>query len=668
MHIESRLAKVLKVLAGVLAGMLIVVVASAFYLYHLSRELPDISNDPWEEATAQTSRVYAANGALLVEWHGEEDRTIVPLDQIPRMLQDAVVAVEDERFYTHDGVDTKAIARALRANAEEGQVAQGGSTITQQLVKIMFTDGERTLGRKIREALMAYELEAETDKDDVLEAYLNTVYFGHGSYGVESAARRYFGATVSSLDLAQSATLAAVIKSPARYSPIDAPAEAVERRNLVLSKMREQGFISAEEERAARAQELKLVAPSDAPELAPYFVEYVKQELIETLGADAVYQGGLKVYTTLDPGLQKAAEAACSSALGNPQDPEYALVALDRRTGDIVAMVGGRDFAQNQFNLAVQGRRQPGSAFKPFVLVRALEEGVSPDQVFDATPYSVEVKDGTWNVRNYENSQTAERLTLRAATNWSVNCVYARLIMQVGPEDVVEAAHRMGITSEIEPNPAIALGGLERGVSPLEMASAYGTIANAGLRVEPTGIARVTDEAGEVIWEPERESERAIDELVAVQASLMLHDVVETGTGTAARLPGVWAAGKTGTTQSYRDAWFTGYAENLTCGVWVGYREGQVDMTNVHGIRVTGGSFPAQIWRSFMQEALARGRTPLTPGAESKAAGANAQQPAPSVKVMICPDSMMLATKLCPAPIEIYLDPALVPEGACERH
>lgn len=664
---HGRLATVLKVSAGVLVTVLVLTLGASAYLYHLSSMLPEISVDPRHNITAQTTVVYAGDGSVLAEWHGEEDRTVVPLDQIPSALRDAVVAIEDERFYAHHGVDFEAILRALRANTQEGEVRQGGSTITQQLVKIMFTGGERTFSRKVREALLAYQLEAKTDKDVVLQAYLNTVYYGGGAYGVESAAQHYFGAPASSLDLAQSATLAAVLRSPAKYSPIDAPDACMERRNLVLSKMREQGYISAAQEQAARAATLELAPAKDAPETAPYFLEYVKRELIDRLGADAVFKGGLRVYTTLDPGMQKSAEAAGSKILNLSTDPEFALVALNYRNGQVLAMVGGREFATNQFNLAVQGRRQPGSAFKPFVLVRALEEGVKPDDTFDASPYSVAVKDGTWNVRNYENQQVAGRMTLRAATNWSVNCVFARLIMKVGAPDVVDVAKRMGITSPVEPNPAIALGGLSQGVSPLEMASAYGTLGNGGAHVAPTGIVKVVDDEGQTVYEPDVTATKALEGPVAVQAGLMLHDVVESGTGMAARIPGVWAAGKTGTTQSYRDAWFTGYAEGISCSVWVGYRKGQVDMVNVHGIKVTGGSFPAQIWRTFMQPAIAQSRSAVTPGAESQTAtsGPTASR---AVLVSICPDSMLLANKRCPNPVEIYLEPDMIPRGTCTKH
>ncbi|MRR39525.1 penicillin-binding protein, partial [bacterium] len=301
---QGRLALILKVLAATLVVALFIILGAGVYLYRLSLMLPDISVDPHATRTAQTTVVYAADGSILAEWHGEEDRTIVPLSEMPQHLRDAVVSIEDERFYAHNGVDTQAILRALRANAKEGEVAQGGSTITQQLVKILFTGGERTLTRKIREALLAYELESRADKDVVLQTYLNTVYFGHGSYGVESAARHYFGVPASSLTLAQSATLAAIIRSPGRYSPINAPDVVIERRNLVLEKMRDLGHITGEETQKAREAPLEIAKPKDVPAVAPYFVEYVKQELIDVLGAEAVFEGGLRVQTTLDPALQ----------------------------------------------------------------------------------------------------------------------------------------------------------------------------------------------------------------------------------------------------------------------------------------------------------------------------------------------------------------------------
>ncbi|TLM65928.1 MAG: hypothetical protein FDZ70_10715, partial [Actinobacteria bacterium] len=412
-----------------------------------------------------------------------------------------------------------------------------------------------------------------------------------------------------------------------------------------------------DEERKAANEPVKLVPPKEVPASAPFFVEYVKRDLIERLGADKVYSGGLRVYTTLDPKLQATAEKAAKQLRG--KDPEVAIVSIRHGDGSVVAMVGGRDFSANQFNLAAQGRRQPGSAFKPFVLVAALEKGMRPQRVYSARPYAVPVKDGVWNVQNYENAKTAPAMTLQAATNWSVNAVYARLIMEVGAEQVATVAKRMGIMTPVNPDPAIALGGLRTGVSPLEMASAYGTLASGGLHVAPSGIARVTDDDGRVLYRPDRAAERVLGKGVAVQTSLMLHDVVEQGTGQAARV-GAWAAGKTGTTQSYRDAWFVGWSGDLATAVWVGYPQAQIDMTNVHGIKVTGGSYPAKIWAQYMRSAIDQRSRAVTPAAKAEATD--------QVLVRVCQESMLLANQRCPSTVDIYLAPGLVPKGVFTLH
>jgi len=656
--LSRRVGLILRITAGVLVAFVVVTLGIGTYLFQLTKTLPDSSVDRESVKTPETSIVYAADGSVLAEWHGEQDRTVVPFDDMPPHLRNAVVAIEDRRFYEHNGVDTEGIMRALRANAGAGEVRQGGSTITQQLVKILFTDGERTLTRKIREALLAFELEARTDKGVVLETYLNTVYFGNGAYGVESAAKRYFGKQTHELTVAESAALAGIIRSPVRYDPVDAPAEALARRNVVIEQMREQQFLTPAQARDAIATPVVLAPLEEVPQVAPYFVEYVKQDLIDRLGAERVYGGGLRVYTTLEPSVQRSAEKAARQ-LADATDPEVAIVAVRHVDGSVLAMVGGRDFAANQFNLASQGRRQPGSAFKPFVLITALEQGVRPQQMFPASPYSVAVKDGVWNVANYENGFTKGALTLQAATNWSVNAVYARLIMQVGPEKVVETAKRLGIVTPLDPDPAIALGGLKRGVTPLEMAAAYGTVANSGVRVRPSGIERVTDDRGAIVYRPDRAAKRVIDDRIALQTSLMLHDVVERGTGTAAKI-GVWSAGKTGTTQSYRDAWFVGWAGDVATAVWVGYPKAQVEMTNVHGIKVTGGSFPAKIWAQFMTAATEVRSKAVTP--------AQGVDQAEQVLVRVCQDSMKLANQRCPNAIDIYLDRGLVPKGTCRLH
>lgn len=659
-----RLKHILWVAAALLAALCVLFLVVAGYLYQLSRTLPDLSADNAAFSPARTSIVYAADETVLAQWHGEQDRTVVTLDKIPKSMQDAVVAIEDERFYTHKGVDTEAILRALRANAESGEYRQGGSTITQQVVKLLFTEGERTLTRKVREALMAYQLESRADKQRVLETYLNLVYFGEGTYGVESAATHYFSKPAADLTIAESALLAGIIQSPARFSPGANPEAARRRRDVVLGKMREQGTITPAEESSAATQEIALKTAAQPPAFAPYFVEYVKQSLIDRLGSEMVFQGGLRVYTTLDPALQTRAENSARTHLPDKNDPAVSIVCVDYTNGQILAMVGGRDFEKDKFNLAVQARRQPGSAFKPFVLVTALGEGVKPTDVFSAAPYSVEVTDGVWTVQNYENAVTSGSMTLAAATNWSVNAVYARLIMKIGAEDVVKTAKAMGITTALEPNPAIALGGLRTGVSPLEMASAYGTIASGGVRRVPTGIVQVTDDAGAIIYEPEHVDERAIAPAVAKQASQMLHDVVEKGTGQAARIDR-WVAGKTGTTQAYRDAWFVGYSGDLCTAVWVGHPEGQVSMTNVHGIRVTGGSYPARIWKNFMENAVRAHDAP--PGSKSPVVG-DAPGDTNQVQVVICTDTFLIANRRCPNTVEIALDVGLAPTEICKEH
>jgi len=656
----------IRILRGVAWGLGVAFVAmllAGLYLFQLSRTLPDLESAPEAIHAARTSVVYAADGSILAEWHGEQDRKVVGLDAMPKVLRDAVVAAEDERFYEHDGVDVGAVLGALK-----GANGRGASTITLQLVRMLFDDGRSVgLTRKVRQALMAYQLEAKTSKERVLEAYLNMAYFGNGRYGVESAARGYFGKPAAELTLPQSALLAGVIRSPARYSPTLYPVAAKARRDEVLSRMRDVGLITSEQEVEARAASVELAPKDDAGHVAPYFVEYVKQQLIERLGSKAVFTGGLRVQTTLQPAVQQAAESAASAVLPSATDPEVALVALDPRDGRIVAMVGGRDFAAEQYNLAAQGRRQPGSAFKPFVLVAALENGVSPDRTFDTSPYTVRVKDGYWRVENYENGFTTGKLTLRAATDWSVNAVFARLIMEVGPTKVVDAARRMGITSPLDANPAIALGGLSKGVSPLEMASAYGTLAAGGMHVEPTAILSVVDGRGTVLFAAKPAPKRRVAQGVAAQASGMLQDVVERGTGTNARI-GRAVAGKTGTTQSYRDAWFVGYTGDLVASVWVGYRQGQVDMTNVHGIKVTGGSFPAQIWSRFASAALpVLAAAPAVTGAGAAAPDQPAQASG-LTHVRICRDTFLLANPRCPDVFEVDLEPSLVPRQTCAKH
>lgn len=643
---RKHLLRFLSTIAAASAVAGVVLLATAAYLLTLASQLPDLRANPDAIQMAETSVVYAADGTVLAEWSDGEDRRVVPTDEIPRVLKDAVVAIEDKRFYTHGGVDPQAIARALSVNSEAGKVRQGGSTITQQTVKLLFTDGERTLNRKIQEALLAVSLETRADKEDVLGVYLNAVYFGRGAYGVESAAHRFFGTTTTELTLAQAALLAGCIQSPTRYDPLVNPSDALERRNLVLRQMNDQGYISREQATRASAEPLGLRDPDEqeAP-VAPYFVEYVRRDLLKRLGSERLYRGGLRIYTTLEPAAQRAAEEAARKVLPGKKDPEVAVASVRWKDGAVVAIVGGRDFNADKFDLATQGKRQTGSAFKPFVLAAALEQGVRMNSKWDASPYSTPVKDGVWRVENYENRINSGKYTLETATVWSINTVYARLIMAVGPDKVAAVAKKMGITTPMDPDPAIALGGLRRGVSPLEMASAFGTIANGGVAVKPSGVYRVTDDKGRLVYEPDRKGTRAIKKTTATTLSKVLNQVYTRGTGAAADF-GTWGAVKTGTAQSWRDAWIVGYSGDLSTAVWVGFPDAQVSMAKVHGIPVTGGSFPADVWKRYMEVSS-------TPDRES---------------AKVCPWSFKIARPDCPDPVTLDIDPAKLTETCDLKH
>lgn len=583
----------------------VLLLGSAAYLGYLASTLPDLRSDPEAVELAQSSIVYAADGSVLAEWYDGEDRRVVKNETIPQQLKDAVVSIEDRRFYQHGGVDPQAVARAFSVNAGAREIRQGGSTITQQTVKLLYTDGKRTLNRKLQEALLALSLETRADKDDVLGVYLNAVYFGRGAYGVESASQRFFGVSTNELSLSQAALLAGCIQSPTRYDPFVYPAAALERRNVVLREMRLQGFIEPQVAARASAEPLGLheQRAEKHPPVAPYFVEFVRRDLLKRLGSEKLYRGGLRIYTTLDPGAQAAAEAAAAQVMPAPTDPEVAIASVRWRDGAVVALVGGRDFADSKFDLATQGRRQTGSAFKPFVLAAALEEGYKLGSRWSAAPFSTPVKDGIWHVENYENRVTTGNYDLETATVWSINTVYARLIMAVGADKVASTAERMGITGGVDADPAIALGGLKRGASPLDMAAAYGTIANDGLAVAPSGVDKVLTDDGDLVYRPDRAGRRAVSKRTARQVSSVLHQVYARGTGVSADI-GRWAAVKTGTAQSWRDAWIVGYSADISTAVWVGYPNAQVAMTDVRGIPVTGGSYPAEVWKRFMGVAV----------------------------------------------------------------
>ena len=580
------------------------VLVSGAFVWWLSTPLPDISTDNISARSSMPTVILAADGTEIARWTGDENRIPVTADQIPQLVMDATAAIEDKRFWDHSGLDLRGIARALKRNYEEGIVKQGGSTITQQLIKMLYTSGERTVERKIDEALMAARVEMGYDKRHIMTSYLNMAYFGQGAYGIESAAERYFDKSVAELTVGDAAMLAGLLHSPSRYDAFEDPQPVIDRRNVVLSVMLEEGLISRGEYETIRESELGLAEQAPpAPSDYPYFVEHVRLELIDRFGTEVVAKGGLEVHTTLDPALQAEAEEAAAEFAGR-KDPEVAMVSVRNKDGAIVSMVGGRDWDRNQFNLATQGKRQPGSSFKPFVLAAALEAGKKLSDTYPSSPYSVQVKDEMWNVKNYSDSRSSGAMTLAEATVWSVNTVYARLIMDIGPAPVVETARALGITSQLDPDPAIALGGLTHGVSPLEMASAYATLDNQGKYVEPTSVVMVYGRDGEVLYSANPDPVQAVSAATARAVSSTLEDVVSRGTGTAADIGGS-VAGKTGTNQSYRDAWFVGWANGVSTAVWMGYPDAQVDMVKVRGRVVTGGSFPAQIWATYMRAARA---------------------------------------------------------------
>jgi len=589
------------------------------------RPVPSLEEATADPSLAQTSRIYDSRGRLITTLHAEENRRVVSLSQIPETVQDAVIAVEDQRFWTHRGVDLKALMRATYVNLSTGGIEQGGSTITQQFVRNAYSSvgRERTVARKLREASLALQIEKQHSKEWILEQYLNTVYFGEGAYGIQLAARTFFSKPATALTLSESALLAGLIAGPELWDPVERPAGATLRRNLVLRRMEELGMISSAERQEAEAEPLGLTPKRGGDRYpAPYFVDYVKHWILTserfgdtyTQRYNLLFKGGLRIHTTVNLRTQEAAEHAVSAILTETADPYAALTAIDPRTGAIRAMVGGRDyFARprddrfSKLNLATGGAtgRQAGSSFKPFALVTALENGILPSETYPA-PGSVVLDyppcgsgEDPWVVQNYEGQSFGGYLTLEQATISSVNVVYAQLIRDLHPERVVDVARRMGIRSPLRPFCSAVLGANE--VNTVEMSSAFGTLAAGGTRYPPFAVTRIEDSSGEAIFEKVPTGRRAIGSQIAWTATQILRKVITGGTGTAADI-GRPAAGKTGTAQQWRDAWFVGFIPQLTAAVWVGFPQGQISMISprVRISRVTGGSFPAQIWRQFM--------------------------------------------------------------------
>jgi penicillin-binding protein 1A len=576
----------------------------------IASDIPSIDPANSESHVEKNGYIYAADGQTLAVLRGDEARIILGPDDIAPIMKQAIVAVEDRRFYEHRGVDLRGIFRAVWADVRNKEVVQGGSTITQQLVKNTYIEPERTVSRKLKEAALAWQLERRWSKDRILTAYLNTIYFGNGAYGIGMAARVYFGKQARDLTLAEAALLAGIPVNPTAYDPVANPTRAKGRRDTVLALMFGQALITKEQYDTAREAPLPSPDQVHLPGTrgpAQYFAEYVKSQLVPYYGSGKVFGGGLKVYTTIDLGIQKLAHDAIEKWLPDPEGPQAALVAINPQTGDILAMVGGTSFSKSQFNLAVQGERQPGSSFKPFVLATALGQGISPSTTFVSRPQVISLGDKLWAVSNYENNYLGT-IDLTEATIESDNTVYAQLTAQLGPQNVVRMAHRLGIESPLGNFLAIGLG--SEAVNPLEMARAFSTFANGGVRLDGSVLGNVPRAVRAVEDDGRLErnapvGRRILDSNVDAMLTSILQGVVRQGTGVRAALDDRPVAGKTGTTENYGDAWFVGFTPQLAVAVWVGYPDRlQPMLREFNGGPVAGGTFPALIFKTFAKSAF----------------------------------------------------------------
>src|SRR3984893_14361177 len=580
---------------------------------NLPGSLPSVAQLETFDASEGT-KVYDDNDELITEFHVER-RIFVPLAQIPKGLREAIIATEDARFYSHYGVDPTGIARAVYQNFRRGRLVEGGSTITQQLAKVLFLTPDKSLERKLKEAVLALELERRYSKDRILEMYLNQIYFGHGAFGVEAAARTFFGKSVAELSLPEATLLAGLPKAPSTYSPFEHPEAAKRRRATVLARMVDVGTLAPPLAKKTAESALGLIPPERRRTTGQYYLEYVQQQLEAQYGADLVFKGGMQVYTTLSPVMQVKAERALREGLKSlesrraaaakdkaapaPERPEGALLTIEPQTGYIKAMVGGYDFFKSEFNRAVQARRQPGSAFKAFVYLAALESGQTPASVVDDSP--VEFTTGRngkpWKPDNYDRKFRGP-ITYQQALEESGNVAAVKVLEKNGVRRTVDLARRLGVESPLGENLSIALGTSD--LSLLEITSAYGALANQGAWVRPTAIRYVLDSQRKLLEENTPQSKQVVSPELAYVMTYMLRGTIERGTGIAARALARPAAAKTGTTNDYSNAWFIGYPPQLVTGVWVGY-----DRPRSLGKDETGSRVAVPIWTAYMQEALA---------------------------------------------------------------
>src|SRR3954469_4395004 len=615
-------------LALVLLGLSALALISTVFgmMMAVANELPQLEAKA-QLRSAVNSRLFSDDGKQIAKLTGNENRIVNTDAEISPNIKNAVISIEDRRFYEHQGVDLRGMSRALWADVTQGSAEQGASTITQQFVKNALTaQNDRTVFEKLREAALAYHLEHKWSKTKILDNYLNTIYFGNGAYGVESAVRTYFGGRnrtyaqeerlAKDATPAQAAMIAAMIASPSAYDPIQNPIDARERRDMVLHNMLDQHMITAPEYATAIEEAIPVrqnINTPHADSTQPYFSSWVTQQLVDRYGAGAVFGGGMKVSSSIDPEMQAAAEQAINGRLSGV-GPSASLVMIENKTGEVKARVGGDDFERRPFNLATNGHRQPGSAMKPFILAAALSRGISPTSLWSSrqkifpVPHSPGEK---FIVNNYEGAYSGTT-TLANALVKSDNSVFAEVGLKIGTRKVAAMAERLGIKTRVSTNPAMVLGGLKEGVTPLEMAYAYSTIANRGKRVSgsfaasPMGpVAYTRVQRGSSVDKNKEKTKHVFSASVGEEMRQIMHGVVVSGTGVAANVS-QFAAGKTGTTENYGDAWFVGFTDKYTVAVWVGYPDRLKYMrTEHHGGPVEGGTFPAEIWHDFMTAGIA---------------------------------------------------------------
>ncbi len=565
------------------------------------RDLPDV-RVLRTYVPAETSYIYDIKGKLFSSIHGEANREVTPLDKISPDLKRAVIAIEDSNFYYHRGINPISVGRALVVNYQKGSVREGSSTLTMQLMKNVFLSRQRTFSRKLAEGVLAIRIEQILTKDQILEMYLNQIYWGHNNYGVATAARSYFNKSAGTLTLAESAMLAGLIKAPQEYSPFVDMKKATEQQHIVLRRMRDLGWITPQEETKARAQKIKLgKIKSFQGSASPYVTNAASRELIQRFGRDAVLKGGMRVQTTIDAKMQTMAEETVVNShrrlrRQGVRADQMALVAIDPRTHFIKALVGGVNPKKSEFNRAIQAIRQPGSAFKPFVYYTAFASGkYTPNSIVSDTPVRYREASGYYYPKNYDSSFSGS-MSIRKALEVSRNIPAIKIGRAVGMNKVIETCRILGINSPMEPVTSLPLGAI--GVTPLEMANAYATLASYGWQSEPTVIARVTDSSGNVLLDNTPKPQLVLEPWAAASLTSVMQGVINNGTGKAAQI-GRPAAGKTGTTSSERDIWFVGYVPQLATAVWVGN-----DNYRPLGKGSTGGTFVAPIWRDFMSKAL----------------------------------------------------------------